>query len=260
MDVQQFSLESFLTNELIYFYRNFHQYNQEHKIGFSIATSIYDAASKLDICQGQRIRLEVQGKANTDILNGTVILLRDLSDNGVQIILSKAGFLREKDSYSIRGTISHEYTHAEDFFDYADWLGISSSDEVFEQRSLFTMQMRSEYHARRNGFTRVNDYVFGDNWMFDEEQTAEELALFRNAWIQGQKYDELYELMQVCGRYAVLEERNVSGLKNFDQDILCGTAESKKRILFNKIYNFCREHNTIDELMPDVNVLYSLIQ
>lgn len=103
-----------------YFYDHYAKYDPNRKIEVTIAAdSIYETAMSLDIPSMQKEILLIQGKEVTDRLNGTVILCNDIEKDGIQIILSQHAFLHKDDGLTLVGTVNHEFTHANDFIDFA---------------------------------------------------------------------------------------------------------------------------------------------
>ena len=258
-DSSQDIINQFFNGEIQYFYDHYADYDPNHIIEVRIAESIYEAALHLSIPDVQRETLMQQGKKVTDSLNGTVILLKDLEVDGLQIILSQHSFKYNDGGLTLIGTINHEFTHAIDFLDFAKHLGISDSEAVMRDDDWFTLQMWSEFHARRNGFLRVLDAATGGTLEYPDDYLEHELELIRSKWKTQRDSNELYELMQLCGRYAVLEELYPDRINGFYNDMLKGEYSGVKLYICNRIYDFCKNHKSFKEFINDKDDLKTLI-
>lgn len=153
----------------------------------------------------------------------------------------------------------HLKTHANDFMDFAEHLGTNDSETVMHDELWFTVQMWSEFHARRNGFLRVLNAATNNTLQFPEDYMANEIALIRSMWNERREENELYELMQLCGRYSILEELFPDETNGFNEDMLKGVYSGMKLFVCNRIYKFCTEHKTFDVFIKDAEKLRSLI-
>ncbi|MBE6028788.1 MAG: hypothetical protein E7226_01325 [Clostridiales bacterium] len=86
-----------------------------------------------------------------------------------------------------------------------------------------------------------------------------EIQLFRERWQKTYLQDELYELMQMCGRYSVLEELDSKDLSGFDADMLQGVYAGMKRFVAGRIYRFCASHTDFDSFIKEIDVFRSLV-
>ena len=252
-------LKQFFESEVQYFYGHYAKYNPERKIDVTIADSIFETANKFAIPNIQKEALEIQGKTVTDALNGTVILCNDIKKDGVQIIISKQAVLRDDGGLTLVGTINHEFTHANDFMDFADYLGTTDSESIMSNNYWYTMQMWSEFHARRNGFLRVLNAATGGTLEYPEDYMEHELRLIKSNWRDNRDANELYELMQLCGRYSVLEELYPQKLKGFVEDMLSGEYSGSKVLVCDRLYQFCKEHTDFERFINNIDVFKSLI-
>ena len=256
-DAQQM-LEQFFGGEVNYFYQHFAEYDPDRKINITLSDSIFDAAMSMDLPIKQQEILRLQGKDVTDSLNGSVVLCKDMDRDGIQIIFSRRAFEYD-DGVTLLGTINHEYTHANDFFDFARYLGTSDSDEIISNEYWRTLGLWSEFHARRNGFRRVLGAATGEKYAFPPDYMENEIQLLKERWQKSYLQDELYELMQMCGRYSVLEELDPGALSGFDVDMLQGFYSGMKRFVAGKIYRFCMLHTDFDSFIKDADVFRLLV-
>ena len=253
-------LNNFFSSEVNYFYEHYAEYDSNRIIEVTIATdSIYETAMHLNIPDIQKDILTMQGKDVTDSLNGTVVLCKNLKDDGVQIIISQHALLRDDGGITLIGTINHEFTHANDFFDFAEYLGITDSESVMQNDYWYSVQMWSEFHARRNGFLRAFTATTGDTLEYPDDYLIHEIELIKSNWRDRRGENELYELMQLCGRYFVLEELYPDRVIGFSEDMLKGEYSGIKLFVCNKIYEFCKTHSDFERFINDIDVFKSLI-
>lgn len=258
-DNSQDILKQFFDIELQYFYNHNADYNSNRKIEITIAESIYKTALHLSIPDILKDTLMTYGKDLIDNLNGTVVLLKDLKEEGVQVILSKHAFMYNDNGQTLAGTISHELTHAHDFLDFADYLGTTNSELVMQNDIWYTLQMWSEFHARRNGFLRVLDVITGGTLDYPDDYLERELELIRSRWKSQRDADELYELMQLCGRYYVLEDLYSDKVNGFCEDMIKDEYHGLKLYVCNEIYEFCKTHTDFEKFIKDKDLLKTLI-
>lgn len=252
-------IQQLFNAEAQYFYDHYAQYDPARKIGITISESIYDTIMQLDLSETQKNIIDMQGENITDSLNGSVVLCRDMNSDGVQVIFSMHSFKYNDGGLTLLGTINHELTHANDFMDFAEHLGTNDSETVMHDELWFTVQMWSEFHARRNGFLRVLNAATNNTLQFPEDYMANEIALIRSMWNERREENELYELMQLCGRYSILEELFPDETNGFNEDMLKGVYSGMKLFVCNRIYKFCTEHKTFDVFIKDAEKLRSLI-
>ena len=254
-------LNQFFGSEVQYFYDHYAKYDPNRKIEVTIAAdSIYKTAMSLDIPSMQKEILLMQGKEVTDRLNGTVILCNDIEKDGVQIILSQHAFFHKDDGLTLVGTVNHEFTHANDFIDFAYHINTTDSELVMRHDNWFPLQMWSEYHARHNGFLRVLNAATGGTLEYPDEYLEHELELIKSNWRSQRDENELYELMQLCGRYSVLEDLYPEKLKGFYEDMLKGEYSGVKLFICNQIYKFCKSHSDFETFIDDIDKFKSLIR
>lgn len=247
-----------LQSEADYFYANHHDKNRDIIQVNIVLGSIYDAAMNLELADEQKNILSLQGKDITDSLNGTVVLCKDIKRDGVHVIISQRPFY-SIDNGTVFGTINHELTHANDFVDFANRIRTTESDLIMRNDYWHTLHMWSEFHARRNGFLRILKIAGGEATSFDDDFAIGEINLIREKWIELKDENELYELMQLCGRYSVIEELFSDKVSGFEKDLLEGVYSGIKLYICNQIYNFCKTHTSFDSFFEDKAVLKRLI-
>ncbi len=255
-------LNQFFGSEVSYFYNHYAKLDPNRKIEITLADSIYETVMQLNMSKSQKDIIIMQGKYRTDSLNGTVILCNDIKQDGVQVVFSLkalAQYMSNNDVLTPIGTINHEFTHANDFVDFAEYLGVTDSEAIIRSENWFTVQMWSEFHARRNGFLRVLKAATNETLSFPEGYAEHELELIRTMWREKLEENELYELMQLCGRYSVIEEVFPEEVTSFNEDMLNGVYSGIKLCVCNQIYSFCEKHKSFDEFINDIDILKSLI-
>ena len=256
-------LDQFFGSEVNYFYKHYAKIDSNRKIEITLAAdSIYETVMQLNVSKTQKNIIIRQGKDVTDSLNGTVILCNDIERDGVQVIFSLKSFahyLSNNDVFTPIGTINHEFTHANDFIDFAEYLGVTDSESVLKNENWFAVQMWSEFHARRNGFLRVLNAATNETLSFPEGYAEHELELIRTKWKERLEENELYELMQLCGRYSVIEEIFSDKVTGFKEDMLKGVYSGIKLYICNQIYSFCKNHKSFNEFVDEIDIFGSLI-
>ena len=253
-------IEKLFASEINYFYNNYSDFDESKKIIISIAAeSIYDLIMSMRIPQVQKDIIGSQGKLVTDSLNGSVVLGNDIEEDGVHAIFSLKALEYEDGGLTFCGTVNHEYTHANDFIDFARFLGVSNANLILRNDKWFSVQMWSEYHARRNGYYRVLDLNTGGEWVFPENYDKELLLLTKKLWVNNRMENELYELMQVCGRYSILEDLFPKTINDFDRDILENVCDGEKRYACNCIYDFCVNHKNFNTFIKDIDLFSCLL-
>ena len=256
-------LNQFFGAEIQYFYNHYAKEDPKRKIEIVLAAeSIYEAIMHQNISKIQKSIIEKQGKRVTDNLNGLVILCKDISRDGIKVLFSLQAigdYLSKDDYFTPLGTIIHEFTHANDFIDFAEYLGETDSEVVMSNEYWFTVQMWSEFHARRNGFLRVLNAATNETLSFPEDYYEHEIELIRTRWKKQLEENELYELMQLCGRYSVIEEVFSDKTSGFNNDLLKGVYSGAKLFVGNQIYRFCKDHQSFEVFVNDMDDLKSLI-
>ena len=129
-----------------------------------------------------------------------------LSDNleyiSITVMFSSKVF--QFDSYTWRGTVRHEFTHAHDYWDLADYLAVTEMDDIYDYQFYEVFRLWSEYRARKAGASNVfkQEYAhFSTPEIFNIcnisfEQICHNLISASTA----------YDAMQDFGRYSALKE------------------------------------------------------
>lgn len=99
----------------------------------------------------------IEGKAFLQEVNGTVVWGKTNNDTMTVIIASK---VFQFDLYTWKGTVHHEYTHAHDYWDLADYLGITEMDAIYDYEFYYPFKWWSEYHARKAGASNVYRFLY----------------------------------------------------------------------------------------------------
>lgn len=256
-------VNQFFGAEAQYFYDHYAKYDPKRRIEITLADkSIYETVMNMNVPSVQKDIIMMQGKAVTDSLNGTVILCNDIEKDGIQVIFSLqalVNYLQNDDIATPLGTINHELTHANDFADFAEYLGVTDTETIMRNENWFTVQMWSEFHARRNGFLRALNVITNNTLQFPEDYLENEIELIRNMWNKSREQNELYELMQLCGRYSILEEVFTGKTKGFNEEMLNRVYSGLKLLVCNRIYSFCKTHKTFDDFIEDIDSFKALI-
>ena len=128
-------------------------------------------------------------------------------------------------------------THANDFYDYLEFLNIDNYDKVFADVYYNAFFNWTEFHARQLGYKRYVEYTFIKSWKLfkkSKKNLLENICLnFNNHTENGIKYD----LMQAMGRYYSFCSLSGSAMKmNFKEDILKGNVDATVLDEYEEIY------------------------
>lgn len=134
-------------------------------------------------------------------VNGNIVWGKTNNDLITVIISSKVFLL---DEHTWRGTVHHEHTHAHDFWDLADSLGITEMDEIYDYEFYYPFYWWSEYHARRSGSTNVYRHVYANS---TTSEITNDCNIMYDAICHGlMRSVSAYDAMQWFGRYSALKD------------------------------------------------------
>lgn len=176
--------------------------NIQHKdqVQFVIATDVF--AKRLELAQTERDKtVTIEQKDFLQIVNGNVVWGKTNNDPITAIFSSR---LFQLDNFTWRGTVHHEYTHAHDFWDLADYLMITKMDDIYDYRFYNLFEWWSEYHARNAGAKNVYQHEYARNSISETISVCNNsFSLICNGLVQA---TSVYEVMQLFGRYSALKE------------------------------------------------------
>lgn len=170
------------------------------QVQYVITTDIF--SKRMDLAQTVRDKtVTVQQKDFLQQVNGNVVWGKTNKDALTVMIASK---VFQYDDYTWRGTVHHEYTHAHDFCDLADYLGITNMDDIYDYQHYYPFHLWSEYHARKAGFTNVCRHVYRSYPTAEMRNICN--VMFRDICKSLMGNISAYDAMQMFGRYSALRE------------------------------------------------------
>ncbi|WP_288774262.1 hypothetical protein [uncultured Eubacterium sp.] len=257
MKEPEIDLWNMIKQEWEYFYSHYREYDEKRMINIVMPDDAYQMALKCDMCDTQRREISQKGDGLNKI-NGTV-LLAPSCDKSTTVLVPKQAMLG-RSLAEIRGTIIHELTHANDFYDYLEFLNIDNYDKVFADVYYNAFFNWTEFHARQLGYKRYVEYTFIKSWKLfkkSKKNLLENICLnFNNHTENGIKYD----LMQAMGRYYSFCSLSGSAMKmNFKEDILKGNVDATVLDEYEEIYEFLCEHREFDVFIKDIEEFQKLL-
>ena len=99
-----------------------------------------------------------QNKSFLQQVNGNIVWGKTNQDP-INVLISSKVF--QEDTFTWQGTVHHEYTHAHDFWELADYLKLTEMDDIYDYQYYHPFEWWSEYHARKAGAMNVyqNEYI-----------------------------------------------------------------------------------------------------
>lgn len=138
------------------FYSNRKKISHRNQVDYVITDDVF--SKRLELAKSERDkRKTVENMDFLNLVNGNVVWGRTNSENITVIISSKVFSL---DNYTWRGTVHHEYTHAHDYWDLADYLSIYNMDDIYDYQFYTAFHWWSEYHARVAGALNVYQHEY----------------------------------------------------------------------------------------------------
>lgn len=207
---------------------------------------------------------EKSAERNNDY-NGRVVIPH-LVDETISILINtqKVKQYTEDGSLTWVGTISHELTHAIDYYEMARWEKLLYYDPL-EEMSLYRMfQLWSEYHARKLGYRFLREfhrklenlgdeqqqikYIIEKEWPFHQENHYRDY----HSGIDGNQ--QMYITMQMLGRYSVWCDLfpDIFNEQAFSEDFMSTQW-------MGDLFSFLRHHESLDKIYPDFEGLRQVL-
>lgn len=256
MDVNEI-LERMLQDESQYFYRYVRSYDEKRLIDIVMADDVLTTILKYDMCTAQREAVRKAGSELND-RNGTVIFAP--SKEKITLVVLSKKVLPNKDLDEVRGTISHELTHAHDFYDFVDFLQISDYNEAFNSPYYDAFFFWTEFHARRIGYRRFIEHKFIKSWKQFKKHRFEFLEGIKANFLIHSKKGRIYDLMQTIGRYSTYIDLCSSHQGNFKEDILEDTVKPDEIDIINDIYCLLVENKEFNLFINNILQFDDLIK
>lgn len=157
---------------------------------------------RMELVQSERDRnLTLQQKDFLQRVNGNIVWGKTNTDKITVIIASK---VFQFDNFTWRGTIHHEYTHAHDFWDLADYLAITNMDDIYDYQYYAPFDWWTEYHARVAGSSNVYQHEYARNSLASTINVCN--TMFDYICKSLMQVSSVYDAMQLFGRYSALKE------------------------------------------------------
>ena len=188
--------------------------------------------------------------------NGRMVVPHEISDTiSILINTEKIKQYTEDGSLTWIGTVSHELTHAIDYYQMARRESLAYYDSL-EDSSLFGMfQMWSEYHARKLGYSFLREYHSRTEGVIDEKQQINHIMVYE--WPVHKKnhfqdyhsgidaFQQIYITMQLLGRYSVWCDLFPD---EFNEQIL--SSEFYHTPWMGNLFSFLRKHESFEAIYP----------
>ena len=250
-------LSNILKEELQYFYNHIREYDEQRNIDTAMVDDVYAKVLEYDMCDVQK---DAVMRAGTELnkVTGTVIFAPTRYKTTL-VALSKQ-VLSQKDLDEVHGTILHELTHAHDYYDYADFLGISDHNALFDSQYYNAFFYWTEFHARRIGYKRYIEYKFRKGWKQFKKYRYEFLEGIKANFSIHSSKGRLYDLMQAVGRYYTFIELCSAHDENFKGDILLDNVETNLIDILSEVYHFLTENNEFEQFANNIKIFDDLLQ
>lgn len=186
--------------EIEHFYTQYPTLSHRNDVQYAISDDVFSA--RMGLVQTDRDKANtLQQKNFLQQVNGNVVWGKTNTDP-ITVILSAKVF--HLDEYTWLGTVHHEYTHAHDFWNLADYLGINEMDDIYDYKFYNPFYWWSEYHARKRGTTNVYRQAYAGCSNSEIDKNCSTLhQMICTGLIQS---TSAYEAMQWYGRYSALKE------------------------------------------------------
>ena len=197
--------------------------------------------------------------------NGRMVVPHSITETiTILINITKMKQYTDDGSLTWIGTLSHELTHAIDFYQMARKESLIYYDPL-EDTSLYQMfQLWSEYHARKlgYGFLREVHKVLGH--LDDEEQQIRFITEKEWPFHQENHYkdyhsgidgsQQMYLTMQLLGRYSVWCDLFPNA---FNEEAL--SSDFYHTPWIGHLFSFLRKHESLNSIYPVFNELRSVL-
>lgn len=265
VDMDKILLE-IIKEEMEFFYSHIREYDDSRIIDIVIADDMYKKALEYNPCEEQYKAIKNLGNTFNN-RNGTVLFAPSTKETTL-VLLSKP-MLEGKDMDELHGTLVHELTHAHDFYDYVDYLKVEDHNQLFVSEFYNAFHNWTEFNARRNGYKRFIEYKFRKSWKQFKRNIDFLLENAKLNFVEGLNEERnLYELMQVSGRYSILDSLSSKISGDFTEDILKGVVDEKEMHILTQIYTYLITHfkfedfseiiAEFDELLKQLSKFYNL--
>lgn len=181
------------------FYSKRQGISHRDQVDFIITDDVF--LKRMELVQSERDRnLTLQQKDFLQSVNGNIVWGKTNADKITVIIASK---VFRYDDFTWRGTIHHEYIHAHDFWDLADYLAISNMDDIYDYQYYAPFDWWTEYHARVAGSSNVYQHEYAHNSFASTINVCN--TMFEHICKGLMQVSSVYDAMQWFGRYSSLK-------------------------------------------------------
>lgn len=196
--------------------------------------------------------------------NGRLVIPQKVGDT-FYILLNETKireYILNKDPTWI-GTITHEITHAIDFYQMAQKRKLDNYSELEKAKSLFASW--SEYHAKRVGYSFLRSICVEMNLLQENEETCEyiineEWPYFKEKYYKAYNENsndgiyQIYLTMHILGRYSVWNDLypNKFNVENLLEDFYNAPW-------IGNLYIFLRKYEDVESIYPCFNLFCALL-
>lgn len=193
------NIENAINSQIESFYLKRKHITHRNQVDCVITDDVF--SKYIELAQTEKDRaLAVQQKDFLQQVNGSVIFGKT-TNNKIIVLLSSKVF--QLDSYTWRGTVHHEYTHAHDFWALADYLHIAEMDDLYDYEYYTPFMWWSEYHARMAGSLNVFQYNYARYSASAKINVC--MTSFEMICRSLTQVSSAYDAMQHFGRYSTLK-------------------------------------------------------
>ena len=159
------------------------------------------------------------------------------------------------------GTIIHEATHANDFFQFAKMIQADNYDDITNLSKNAMFQLWTEFHARLKGYYYVRKYTFEN--MFDEKQIPDIIErelpfqdryMYNTYHSTNDGYEQAYCVSHYIGRLCALKSIFPA---TFNDDFV------KEKFGVNdwmyNWYKFLSQHLRLEDAAPDFEEMRKIL-
>ena len=174
----------------------------KHKdqVSFIITDNVF--TKRMEMAQTIRDKeITEQNKSFLQQVNGNVVWGKTNQDPITVLISSK---VFQVDTFTWQGTVHHEYTHAHDFWELADYLKLTEMDDIYDYEYYYPFEWWSEYRARKAGAMNVYQNEYANRSTADIHYICQ--TMFEDISTRLMHVSSAYDAMQLFGRYSALKE------------------------------------------------------